>query len=173
MNEVLLDHCKFNKHCHIKHIHIYFASDTWIAFLVPLLFAIPCTKSHQVTTMLATFKNVLFPGHNWHSSDKQSVRSSVSVVSRWLWPGNWIFLEMASMVTWWIVACCAVTVGGHICYFIKLRVYLCFRCEAMSPWYRPCRMGWEQVIHQRYSQQTVPQEYGHLSGWNSHHIQEK
>ena len=33
------------------------------------------------------------------------------MVSRWLWPGNRTFLEVASMVviTWWIVAFCAVT----------------------------------------------------------------
>ena len=34
---------------------------------------------HQVTSMLATSNNVLFPG------DNQSVGSSVPVVSRWLW----------------------------------------------------------------------------------------
>ena len=35
----------------------------------------------------------------------QSVGSSVPVVSKWLWPGNRTFLEVASMVvTWWIVA---------------------------------------------------------------------
>ena len=32
------------------------------------------------------------------------------MVSRWLWPGNRTFLEVASMVVaWWIVALCAVT----------------------------------------------------------------
>ena len=75
---------------------------------------------HQVTTMLATSKNVLFPGHNHlltTSSDywwpntlliawaPESEGSSVPVVSRWLWLGNRTFLELASMVvTWWIVA---------------------------------------------------------------------
>ena len=72
--------------------------------------------------MLATSKNVLFPCHNhlltpdtddpslyyhprWRLGDNQSVGSSVPVVSRWLWPRNRIFLEVASMVvTWWIVA---------------------------------------------------------------------
>ena len=34
----------------------------------------------------------------WCSGDNQSVGSSVPVVSRWLWPGNRIFLEVASMV---------------------------------------------------------------------------
>ena len=41
----------------------------------------------------------------WHSVDNQSVGSSVPVVSRWLWPRNRIFLEVASMVvTRWIAA---------------------------------------------------------------------
>ena len=39
------------------------------------------------------------------SGYNQSVGISVPMVSRWLWPGNRIFLELASMVvTWWIVA---------------------------------------------------------------------
>ena len=76
---------------------------------------------HQVTTMLATSKNVLFLVINtcsppvlmtlhfnyhphWRLSNNRSVRSSAPVVSRWLWPGNRTFLEMASMVvTYWIV----------------------------------------------------------------------
>ena len=38
-------------------------------------------------------------------NDNQSVRSSVPVVSRWLWPGKMTYLEVAStMVTWWVVA---------------------------------------------------------------------
>ena len=73
-----------------------------------------CKKAtiHQVITMQATSKNVLFPGHNhllttgtddpslvcWCSGDNQSVWSSVSVVSRWLWPGYRTFLEVVSMV---------------------------------------------------------------------------
>ena len=37
--------------------------------------------------------------------DNKSEASSVPVVSRWLWPGNKIFLEVYSMViTWWIMA---------------------------------------------------------------------
>ena len=77
---------------------------------------------HQVTTMPVTSKNVLFSGHNhllttstddlpfnyhpcWYLCDNQSVRSSVPVVSRWLWPGSRTFLEVASMVvTGWVVA---------------------------------------------------------------------
>ena len=83
-----------------------------------------CAKKasvHQVTTMLATSKNVLFPGHNhllkppvlmtWHfdycpstsEGDNQSVRSSVPVVTRWLGPGNRTFLEVASMVVTWCI----------------------------------------------------------------------
>ena len=69
---------------------------------------------HQVTTMLASFKNVLFPGHNhqywWPDTliiswEPASEGSSVPMVSKWLWPGNRTFLEVASMVvTWRIVA---------------------------------------------------------------------
>ena len=72
-----------------------------------------CKKGtiHQVTTMLATSKNVLFPGHNHLlTTDADdpllwlSPSPSVPVVSRWLWPENRTFLEVASMVvTWWIV----------------------------------------------------------------------
>ena len=75
-----------------------------------------CKKGsiHQVTTTLVTSKIVLFPGHNhllttgtddpslarWRLGDNQSVRSSVLVVSRWLWPGNRTFLEVA--IAWWL-----------------------------------------------------------------------
>ena len=52
---------------------------------------------HQVTTMLATSKNVVFPGpKHWLLNDNQRVRSSSLVVSRWLVPGNRTFLEVAS-----------------------------------------------------------------------------
>ena len=45
------------------------------------------------------------------SGDNQNVGSLVPVVSRWLWPGHRTFLEVANMVvTWWIVAFCAVVV---------------------------------------------------------------
>ena len=41
----------------------------------------------------------------WHSGNNQSVGSSALVGSRWLWPGNSTFLEVASMmVTWYVVA---------------------------------------------------------------------
>ena len=68
---------------------------------------------HQLTAMLATSKNVLFTGHNhlrWWPDTLIIARapaagSAAPVVSRWLWPGNRTFLEVASMVaTWWIVA---------------------------------------------------------------------
>ena len=62
---------------------------------------------HQVTTMLTTSKNVLFPDHNHlltTSANNQSEGLSALVVSRWLGPGNRTFLEVAGMVvTWWIV----------------------------------------------------------------------
>ena len=69
---------------------------------------------HQVTTMFATSKNVLFPGHNHLPTTGPddstlniaqvpawitiSLRSWRPVVSRWLWLGNRKFLEVASMV---------------------------------------------------------------------------
>ena len=70
---------------------------------------------HQATTMLATSKNVLFPGHNhllttgtddptlWYC---QRVKGhQYRWFSRWFWPGNRTFLEVTSMVvTQWIVA---------------------------------------------------------------------
>ena len=70
---------------------------------------------HQVTMVLATSKNVRFPGNAhllttstddqspscWRSGNNQSVGSSVPVVSRWLWPGNMSFLEVACMVVTW------------------------------------------------------------------------
>ena len=80
-------------------------------------------KSHYPpgNHMLATSKNVLFPGHNhllltsnhrywWPDTDYCLGSCEWRVIStrgnRWLWPGNWIFLEVASMVvTWWIVVC--------------------------------------------------------------------
>ena len=63
---------------------------------------------HQLTTMLSSSKNLLFPGNNhllttgamsWHfnyrpsasEGDNYSLWPSAMVVSRWLWPGNRIF----------------------------------------------------------------------------------
>ena len=71
---------------------------------------------HQVTTMLAIYKNVLFPGHNHLITTgtddaliiakcQRSEGSSVPVVSGWLWSGKKTFLDVAGMVvTWWILA---------------------------------------------------------------------
>ena len=83
------------------------------------VYALHCAKStiHQVTTILATSKNVLIPGHNhllttgaddltlWLSPDHQQVKGHQY---QWLaggyWPGNRTFLDVTSMVvTWWIV----------------------------------------------------------------------
>ena len=79
-----------------------------------------CEKAtiHQVTTMLATSKNVLFPGHNHLlttgtddptlslSPEGQRVQGHQYQWLAWcLWPGNRKFLEVTSMVvTWWLVA---------------------------------------------------------------------
>ena len=54
---------------------------------------------HQLTTVLATSKP-LFP---LRLGNYQSVRSSVPVVSRWLWPDNRIFLELDNMVVRWSI----------------------------------------------------------------------
>ena len=68
---------------------------------------------HQVTTMLATSKNVLFPGHNHllttgiEDPSFAGARAIIKVSGHqywWLGPRNRTFLEVASMVvTWWIV----------------------------------------------------------------------
>ena len=66
------------------------------------------------------------------SGDNQSVGLSVLVVSRWLWSGNRIFLEVAGMVvTWWIVACCAVlncTFWFPLCCAIHVTILSSFSC---------------------------------------------
>ena len=105
---------------------IYFWCTHSYSFKCEEDYLIHCAKKvtiHQVTAMLATSKNVLFSGHNhllttstddltlWLSAERVKSEvwanegSSVLVVSRWLWPGNRTFLEVASMVvTWWMVA---------------------------------------------------------------------
>ena len=106
---------KFSKSENISENRFRFKSDLAQALDYTL-----CKKStiHQVTTMLAISKIVLFPGHNhllttgtddltlWLSLERQRGEgSSVPVVTRWLWPGNRTFLEVASMVvTWWRMA---------------------------------------------------------------------
>ena len=66
----------------ILSVHIYIYSDSYTTQKNPTI--------HQVTTMLATSKNVLFPGHNhpanhWYWSqplgDSQSVESSIRKVN--------------------------------------------------------------------------------------------
>ena len=39
----------------------------------------------------------------WRLGNNQSIGSSVPVVSRWLWPGNRTFLEVASKVVTWLI----------------------------------------------------------------------
>ena len=80
-----------------------------------------CAKKatiHQLTKMLATSKNVLFPAHDHllttgaNDPSLAGARMVIKVLGHpywWLawqlWPGNRTFLEVASMVvTWWIVA---------------------------------------------------------------------
>ena len=62
-----------------------------------------CEFYYIIITLLLQFVH-------WRSGDNQSVGPSVPVVSRWLWPENRTFFEVASMVVaWWIVGfLCAV-----------------------------------------------------------------
>ena len=69
---------------------------------------------HQVTTMLATSKNVLFSGHNHPTNHRYCWPDTLILawtlashqyrwLAGWLWPGNRTFLKVASMVvSWWI-----------------------------------------------------------------------
>ena len=109
-----------------------------------------CKKAtiHQVTTMLATSKNVLFPSHNrlpttgaddrtlWLSPEhQQGEGSSVPVVSRWLWPGNRTFSEVANMVvTWWIVAFFLPVVLSDV--VAKCQISACVLSHSLLP--SPC-----------------------------------
>ena len=85
----------------------------------PFKHTVPNSTIHQVTTMLATSKNVVFPGNNYlltTGTDDPSLAGAWAIIKMscyqypwlaggWLWPGNRTFLEVASMVvTWWIVA---------------------------------------------------------------------
>ena len=81
---------------HLSNSKITFASINKVCIeyklywaFIPLSFS-PANKAtmHQVTTMLATSKNVLFPGHNHllttgTGDPSQSVRSSVLVLITW------------------------------------------------------------------------------------------
>ena len=68
---------------------------------------------HQITTMLATSKNVLFPGHNLLLTTTgarviinvlcHQYQWLAIVVCSWLWPGNRTFLEVASKVVSYLV----------------------------------------------------------------------
>ena len=52
---------------------------------------------HQVTTMLATSVNVLFPGHDHllttGADDQTLVIKCRVIISRWLWPGKRSFYK--------------------------------------------------------------------------------
>ena len=77
--------------------------------------------------MPATSKNILLQGHShrywwpetlifaWAPVRVISFRSSVLMVSRWLWPGNRTFLKVAGVVaTWWIIP-----------FFVQCKACLC------------------------------------------------
>ena len=100
-------------------VNVYVAYTTTLLYVLYILNVdkTHCAKKasiHQVTIMLATFKDVLFPGHNQlltiGTDDLTGVRVTIRVSGhqyRWLaWKYN-IFRSM--VVTWWIVAFCAAT----------------------------------------------------------------
>ena len=86
---------------------------------------------HQVTTVLAASRNVLFPGHNHlltTGTDDLTLAGARAIIKasgyqyQWLaggydLQGNKTFLEVAStVITWWIVFCfCAVCVCFNLC----------------------------------------------------------
>ena len=70
---------------------------------------------HQLTTMLSTSENVLFPGHNHPANHRYwwpdtlittwALVSSHRWLAGWSWLRNRTFLEVDSMaISWWIVA---------------------------------------------------------------------
>ena len=72
--------------------------------LIKAFFSVYVTRRCHLCGSLESF--ILEMSSNLqHFGDNQSVGSSVPVVSRWLWPWNRTFLEVANMVvTWQIVA---------------------------------------------------------------------
>ena len=92
---------------------------------------------------------LLFNYHpRWCSGDNQSVRSSVPVVNRWLWPGNRTFLEVVSMmVTWWIVAfLCS---GSDVCLVSRLTTPPSVQLVKEIPPPHPfCTFVFECIIHE-------------------------
>ena len=115
----------FNPHLHFLCLvmHVCLSSIFPCLHHLPQLHAAlrKASSIHQVTTILSTSKNVLFPGHNHHCwwlftliITLSGTRATVSLknvkchsrpqhrwFSRWMWPANRTFLEVDSiMVTW-------------------------------------------------------------------------
>ena len=112
-----------NTCCPFKLSPSHSASHQWCAISLTLVLRNKATI-HQVTTVTATSKIVLFPGHNhlanhwyWWPFTLIIILAGICAIIKvsghqyrwlvsWLCPGNRTFLEVAIMVvTWWIVAC--------------------------------------------------------------------
>ena len=87
---------------------------TWSKLFGSFMF--DCIKLHRrikqiCMTLICTEQKSYYPPGNPNASHLLKCpisRSSAPVVSRWWWPGNRIFLEVASMVViWWILFFCA------------------------------------------------------------------
>ena len=86
----------------------------------------------------------------WHLGNNQSVRSSPLMVSRWLWPWNRTFLEMASMVT--------LVIGGYLVdsgYFAQC-ILLLFVSQAIDDPSSNQFRDSPTYTHQPSMQQKVP-----------------
>ena len=124
--------------CHI-HGHVF---HTWGIHIICLWFmevqALYLRKSNAMSLCMAMSINSLNQGMFLKNTlakkatipcyclgHSQNVESSATVVSRWLWPGNRTFLEVASIVvSWWIVA----FLRYHVfkAYFFMSMVNFCF-----------------------------------------------
>ena len=112
---------------------------------------------HQVTAMLATSKNVLFPGHNHlltTRTDDPSLAGARAIIKVsghqywWLAGKNRTFLEVASMeVIWWIVI-----------FFAQCRMSIMLLPE-------------EEAVHFLLSMttETAPDHCGFLLGYQEKH----
>ena len=102
---------------------------------------------HQITTMLSTSTNILFPGANhrcwWPPTLIITLAGAWALIkvsghqNRWLWPRKRTFLEVASMVvTWWIVVFCAVEDNDQVQH-IWINLDLHTTIVLLPSWLRP------------------------------------
>ena len=113
---------------------------------------------NQVTTTLATSKNVLFPGHNhhancrcWWSDTLIFTLAGAQVIikvsghqhwglAQWLWPGSRTFFEVASIHVW--------SIPGGKCFFAQCNDSLLWVSRLVSALTKSQlltrRTGWEE-----------------------------